>query len=43
MNDPTDPFNRSPLTIDQVVPQVELKQQIEDYKAEKLALKMSMN
>lgn len=42
MNDPTDPFNRSPLTIDQVIPQTELKQRIDDYREEKLAIKLSM-
>ena len=46
MNDPTDPFNRSPLTIEQVVPQPELLAKINEYRdeklAEKAALKMSM-
>lgn len=42
MNDPTDPFNRSPLTIDQVVPQTELKERIDEYRQEKIAIKMSM-
>jgi len=43
LNDAHDPFNRSPLTFDQVVPRPDLKEQIDDYKAEKMALKMSMN
>jgi ubiquitin conjugation factor E4 B len=42
MNDPHDPFNRAPLTFDQVIPRPDLKQKIEDYKDEKLAIKMSM-
>lgn len=35
LNDPTDPFNRIPLKLEQVVPDVELKQRIEAFKAEK--------
>ena len=35
MNDPHDPFNRAPLTFDQVIPRPDLKQKIEDYKEEK--------
>ncbi|KAK6336050.1 hypothetical protein TWF730_003421 [Orbilia blumenaviensis] len=35
LSDPTDPFNRSPLTIEQVVPDVELKNRIEAFKAER--------
>jgi ubiquitin conjugation factor E4 B len=42
MNDPHDPFNRAPLTFDQVIPRPDLKYKIEDYKEEKLAIKMSM-
>jgi hypothetical protein len=35
MNEPNDPFNRSPLTIDQLVPRNDLKQRIEEYKESK--------
>ncbi|KAK6535110.1 hypothetical protein TWF694_001597 [Orbilia ellipsospora] len=35
LSDPTDPFNRSPLQIEQVVPNTELKNKIEAFKAEK--------
>lgn len=33
LSDPTDPFNRAPLTIDQVVPDLELKAKISAWKA----------
>ncbi|EMC97218.1 hypothetical protein BAUCODRAFT_68628 [Baudoinia panamericana UAMH 10762] len=39
LSDPTDPFNRAPLKIEQVVPNVELKQKIDEWKAERLAAK----
>jgi len=42
MNDPHDPFNRAPLKLEEVVPLPELKQKIQDYKSEKIAMKMSM-
>lgn len=42
LNDPHDPFNRAPLTFDQVITRDDIRMQIEDYKAEKLAMKMSM-
>lgn len=32
MNEPNDPFNRTPLTIDQVIPRKDLKERIEEYK-----------
>ncbi|GBC03242.1 hypothetical protein RclHR1_05020019 [Rhizophagus clarus] len=35
LSDATDPFNRKPLTIDQVIPNLELKKRIEDFKKEK--------
>lgn len=35
LNDPTDPFNRMPLRFEDVVPDVELKQKIEEYKNSK--------
>ena len=35
MNEPNDPFNRSPLTIDQLIPRNDLKQRIEEYKESK--------
>jgi ubiquitin conjugation factor E4 B len=37
LNDKTDPFNRMPLTADLIVPVVELKQQIEQFKKERLS------
>ena len=37
MNDPHDPFNREPLTLDECVPDVELKEKIEKWKEEKKA------
>lgn len=42
MNDPSDPFNRSPLTIDQVIPQPELLARINEYRDEKIQEKMAM-
>lgn len=35
LSDSTDPFNRSPLKLEQVIPNIELKQRIEDYKRQK--------
>lgn len=35
LSDQSDPFNRSPLTMDQVMPDVELKQKIVDWMREK--------
>ncbi|KAI9801299.1 MAG: hypothetical protein M1833_002869 [Piccolia ochrophora] len=35
LSDPNDPFNRAPLTIEDVVPNTDLKSQIEAFKAEK--------
>lgn len=37
LNDPTDPFNREPLTMDQVKPAVELKEKMTAWLAEKRA------
>jgi ubiquitin conjugation factor E4 B len=37
LSDPTDPFNRSKLSIEMVIPQPELKEQIDNYKKSKLA------
>jgi hypothetical protein len=37
---PLDPFNRAPLTIEQVVADVELKQKIGEWKKARLAEKM---
>ena len=42
MNDKTDPFNRSPLTVDKLIPRPDIKERIQEYKQEKIALKMSM-
>ena len=35
MNVPEDPFNRSPLTIDQVIRRNDIKEKIEEYKKSK--------
>ena len=35
MNEPNDPFNRSPLTLDQLIPRKDLKERIEAYKEAK--------
>lgn len=35
LSDQTDPFNRSPLTMDQVIPNVELKKTIDDWITER--------
>lgn len=37
LSDPTDPFNRAPLKIEDVIPNAELKAQIETWKAERKA------
>jgi ubiquitin conjugation factor E4 B len=41
LNDPMDPFNREPLTVDQLRPAVELKTKMEAWLAEKRAAKAS--
>jgi len=35
LNDPHDPFNRAPLTLDQVIPRPDIKKQIDDYRTSK--------
>jgi len=35
LSDPRDPFNRAPLSIDMVKPNIELKKQIDDFKNKK--------
>jgi ubiquitin conjugation factor E4 B len=35
LSDPTDPFNRAPLTVEDLVPDVELKAEIEAWIAER--------
>lgn len=35
LSDQSDPFNRMPLTLDKVIPQTELKQEIQDWVATK--------
>ncbi|KAL8861260.1 MAG: hypothetical protein Q9178_002476 [Gyalolechia marmorata] len=40
LSDPTDPFNRAPLKIDDVIAATELKAQIEAFKAEKRGAKL---
>jgi ubiquitin conjugation factor E4 B len=32
LNDPHDPFNRSPLTLEQVIPRPDILKKIEEYK-----------
>jgi ubiquitin conjugation factor E4 B len=39
LSEPRDPFNRSPLKIEEVVPNTELKKEIEEWKAKRLAEK----
>ncbi|KAL8778433.1 MAG: hypothetical protein Q9213_007412 [Squamulea squamosa] len=41
LSDPTDPFNRAPLKIDDVIAATELKEQIEAFKAEKRGAKLA--
>ncbi|KAL2160170.1 hypothetical protein VTH06DRAFT_1826 [Thermothelomyces fergusii] len=41
LSDPKDPYTRQPMTIDDVVPDVELKERIEAWKAEKRRAKVS--
>ena len=41
LSDSHDPFNRTPLTIDQVIPDLEMKAKIEAFKAERKAQKSS--
>lgn len=41
LSDPHDPFNRAPLKIEDVIPNTELKQKIESFKAEKKAAKQA--
>ncbi|KAF2184279.1 hypothetical protein K469DRAFT_633596 [Zopfia rhizophila CBS 207.26] len=41
LSDPNDPFNRVPLTFDQIIPNTELKEKIQAWKAEKKAEKMA--
>lgn len=37
LNDPTDPFSRAPLTVDQLIPDLELKKRMESWLEEKRA------
>lgn len=41
LSDPTDPFNRAPLKIEDVIPDTELKEKIERWKAERKAAKQA--
>ena len=36
LNDPHDPFNRAPLTLEQVIPRPDIKEAIEAYKLSKM-------
>lgn len=36
-------MSRAPLSLEQLIPRPDIKQKIQEYKEEKLALKMSMN
>jgi ubiquitin conjugation factor E4 B len=40
LSDPNDPFNRQPLTIEQVIPNTELKNKIQEWKSARLAEKL---
>ncbi len=41
MNEPKDPFNRDPLTLEQLIPRPDLKARIEEYKDQKRQQKKS--
>ena len=41
LSDPNDPFNRSPLKIEDVIPATELKDKIEAFKREKKAKRVA--
>ena len=41
LSDPHDPFNRSPLKIEDVIDDVELKKKIDDFRAEKRAARLN--
>ncbi|KAF1849592.1 ubiquitin fusion degradation protein-like protein UfdB [Cucurbitaria berberidis CBS 394.84] len=41
LSDPHDPFNRTPLTIDDVIPNTQLQEEIQSWKANLLAQKMA--
>ncbi|CAK7206515.1 Ubiquitin conjugation factor E4 [Sporothrix eucalyptigena] len=43
LSDPKDPFTRQPMTVDDVIPATELKQQIEEWKAERIATALAKN
>lgn len=43
LSDSTDPFNRSPLTIDQVTPNTDLKKRIEEFKQSRKRVKIEHN
>jgi len=42
LNDKRDPMSRADLTIDQLIPRPDIKEKIQAYRDEKVALKMSM-
>ena len=43
LRNPTDPFNRNPLTKEELIPNVELKKKIDEYKNKKLKEKQKLN
>ncbi|CAK7232485.1 Ubiquitin conjugation factor E4 [Sporothrix bragantina] len=43
LSDPKDPFTRQPMTADDVIPATELKEQIEAWKADRIAAALSKN
>ena len=43
LTNPTDPFNRNPLTKEELIPNVELKKRIDDYKLEKIKALQNQN
>jgi hypothetical protein len=38
MNDPSDPFNRSALKVEDLIERPDLKQKIEEYRAKKMSM-----
>ena len=43
LSNPTDPFNRNPLTKEELIPNVELKKKIDEYKNKKFKEKQKLN
>ena len=43
LTNPKDPFNRNPLTKEELIPNVELKKRIDDYNLQKIKAKQNQN